>query len=151
MMARPNALTSLLTALFLGAAAGAHGIAADLAFEPVGVVKPDGARHVTVADARDLIAALPRIVVLDVRTPDEFSEGHIAGAVNIDYFAADFREQIARLDPATPYLLHCKSGRRSGHAAPIMRKAGISAVIHMDGGFDAWRAAGYPVATPTRG
>ena len=113
----------------------------------VGTLHSNGIRHVDVTQAHTLITNNPDIVVLDVRTGREFRNGHIQGASNINYFSLSFRRQVGELDPSKTYLVHCKSGHRSGRAAPIMKNAGITTVIHMDGGFDAWKEAALPVST----
>lgn len=79
--------------------------------------------------------------LLDVRTPEEYAEGHIAGAVNIPVQALE-----ARLDevPAdVPVVVYCKSGRRAGIAAQLLRARGQS-VTELDGSILAWRSAGLP-------
>lgn len=69
----------------------------------------------------------PEDVVIDVRTPAEFAQGHLAGAINLDLMAPDFHEQIARLDPHRTYYLYCRSGNRSGQAVRLLRKRGLKA------------------------
>ena len=113
----------------------------------LGTLKPNGVRHVSVEEARRLIEAYPDFIVLDVRTRREYRKGHIFNALNVNYFALNFRKRIASLDPSKTYIVHCKSGHRSGRAAPILKEEGIEQVIHMDGGFDGWKDAGYPVVT----
>ncbi|MBT8044614.1 MAG: rhodanese-like domain-containing protein [Verrucomicrobiae bacterium] len=88
----------------------------------------------------------PDIVVLDVRTPGEFAEGHVKGAVNVDFKSADFEKNIAKLDGSQTYVIHCRSGNRSGKALPVLKKSGFGKVYHMDGGFNEWKAKGLPVA-----
>lgn len=102
--------------------------------------------NVNAAKAADFITAHPKAVVIDVRTPDEFAEGHIAHAINVDYRAEDFRGQLDALDKNAHYVLHCKSGNRSGKSLEIMKELGFSRITHMDGGFDGWKAAGLDVA-----
>jgi 3-mercaptopyruvate sulfurtransferase SseA len=55
----------------------------------------------------------PGLVVLDVRTPEEFAAGHIAGASNVDLNSATFATAVAKLDPKLPYFVYCHSGNRS--------------------------------------
>jgi rhodanese-related sulfurtransferase len=88
------------------------------------------------------------LVVLDVRTRDEFAEGHLADAVNVDFYAADFEDRLAQLDPTRPYVLYCRSGNRSGATAEMMTELGFEEVYEVDGGILAWVAAGQPVVTP---
>lgn len=101
---------------------------------------------VSAADADEVIASDASILVLDVRTPAEFGQGHIEGAINIDFRADDFAENLAKLDRSQLYLLHCKSGARSSGALEAMQDQGFESVVHMNDGFDAWKAAGNPVA-----
>lgn len=85
--------------------------------------------------------------LLDVRTPKEFAQGHLEGAVNVDVLGPDFRQQIAAMDlPAdAPVYLYCRSGNRSGQAAEILTEAGHAGAVNV-GGFDALRAAGAEVS-----
>ena len=87
------------------------------------------------------------LVVLDVRTPEEFAEGHLEGAVLVDFYAADFAEQLAALDTDVPYLVYCQSGNRSGQALGVMEQLGFTSVVDVDGGIVAWTDAGLPVTT----
>lgn len=86
-----------------------------------------------------------KVVVLDVRTPDEYRERHLKGALNVDYLARDFEQQLARLDKTKPYLVHCASGGRSSETLPMLRKLGFKNVRHLDGGIEAWQKAGLSV------
>ena len=110
--------------------------------------KEFGYRMITPLETEALLKQQPDVVVLDIRTPEEFNAGHIAGAVNIDYFAADFADRIAGLDPAKTYVLHCKSGGRSDRSLPLLRASNITNVHHLEAGFDGWKAAGLPTARP---
>lgn len=101
--------------------------------------------NVDVNKAAELLESDTDIVVLDVRTPEEFSSERIAGAVNIDFRAADFSEKLASLDKNQTYLVHCAAGGRSAKSRDIMEKAGFTSIYHMDGGMGAWESAGKPV------
>jgi rhodanese-related sulfurtransferase len=83
--------------------------------------------------------------VLDVRTSDEFADGHIAGALNVDFKAKDFEEKLSALDRDTTWLLHCASGGRSKSSLKTLKKLGFKSIVHLDEGFDAWQKAGLPV------
>lgn len=139
--------TSLLVAATL-----AGGLAACSSAEPTSptaAVAEDGSagiRVVSPADAQALIAA-GDVVVLDVRTPAEFAEGHVEGAVLIDYQAPDFADQVAQLDPDASYVLYCRSGNRSAGARAVMQGLGFTDVADVDGGILSWQAAGLPVTT----
>lgn len=83
--------------------------------------------------------------LVDVRTFEEFTGGHIPGATNIDFYDPAFRARIGKLDPAQPVYVYCKSGGRSAKAAQIFRELGFTQVIDLDGGFTAWQQGGLPV------
>ena len=87
------------------------------------------------------------VKLLDVRTPEEFAAGHIAGAENIDFYAADFADQIDALDQGEQYVVYCRSGNRSGQATALMADKGFGSVTDVDGGIVAWEAAGLPTVT----
>jgi rhodanese-related sulfurtransferase len=84
-------------------------------------------------------------VILDVRTPKEYTRGHIAHAVNANYTSREFKDMLAPLDKSKTYLVHCRSGNRSLGALKIMHEMGFENVYHMRGGISAWVRAGYPV------
>ena len=71
------------------------------------------------------LQTLKNEILIDVRTADEFAEGHLPDAILIDYLADDFKSQISKLDKSKPVLLYCHSGARSAKAANIMRQAGF--------------------------
>ena len=85
--------------------------------------------------------------LLDVRTPDEFASGHLAGATNVDVMAPDFKSRVAALGLPTdgPVYLYCRSGNRSGQAAGILRQLGHAGAVNV-GGFDALAKAGAEMA-----
>ena len=100
----------------------------------------------SVGNIAEIIAEPPAdLVILDIRTPEEFAAGHIAGAINIDYYASDFEAQLGDLDLEVPYVMYCNSGNRSSNALPLMDSIGFSEVYELDGGIQAWFNAGNPV------
>lgn len=104
--------------------------------------------HVDVADVAALLEDGSEVVVLDVRTPGEFDAIHIAKARNIDVDGQDFRENVANLDRDKTYVVHCAAGipgGRSERAVEIMDELGFENVQHLDGGINAWKAAGKEV------
>ena len=92
-------------------------------------------------------AKLPSTVLLDVRTPAEFSAGHISGAVNVDVQASTFAQKIATLDHAKNYAVYCHSGNRSKTAKTAMQQGGFGHVFDLAGGITAWQSAGGQVVT----
>jgi rhodanese-related sulfurtransferase len=87
------------------------------------------------------------VVTVDVRTPGEFSAGHIKGAINIDVEGMQFDSEIAKLDKSATYAVYCHSGRRSAIAVEKMSKAGFTSLFNLTSGFADWMAQGLPVAT----
>ncbi len=83
-------------------------------------------------------------VILDVRTPEEYENGHISGAVNVNYNTGDFREKLAAMDKSKTYLVHCKTGSRSLGAVKIMSELEFENIYHMVDGILGWTNAGYP-------
>jgi rhodanese-related sulfurtransferase len=77
------------------------------------------------------------VQLVDARTPEEFSEGHIPGAVNMDVKSDNFDAQIATLNPARPVAVYCRSGRRSKLAAERMVNAGLQ-VTELSEGILSW-------------
>ncbi|MCB1062246.1 MAG: rhodanese-like domain-containing protein [Verrucomicrobiae bacterium] len=102
--------------------------------------------HVDAAGAASLLASADKPVVLDIRTPAEFADGHIEGAKMIDFQAADFESKVAELDRDKTYLVHCQGGGRSTSSLPVFEKLGFKHVVHLDGGFGGWESSGQPVA-----
>ena len=86
-----------------------------------------------------------RFVVLDVRTPEEFSEGHIENATNVDYNSGTFKEELEKLDKGKTYLMHCRSGARSSKALIIMKELDFLRIYHMTDGMNGWKAGDFPV------
>jgi rhodanese-related sulfurtransferase len=76
------------------------------------------------------------VVIVDVRTPEEFAAGHLPNAVNINVEAKDFDTQIASLDKAVTYGVYCRSGNRSGVASEKMANAGFTSIINSTAGLD---------------
>lgn len=106
------------------------------AAEPVQHVKADEAAKI-LADGKTAI--------VDVRTPDEFKDGHLKGAKNIDILSSNFEAQLGKLDKTQPTLVHCQAGGRSTRSLKVFEKLGFTHLIHLDDGFAGWEAAGKPV------
>lgn len=105
----------------------------------------DEVKHVKSKEAADLIAK-GNIIVLDVRTADEYSEGHIEGAQNIDFLDdAKFKTEAAKLDKTKTYLVHCQAGGRSTKSLEPLKALGFEHLIHLDDGFGGWKDANLPI------
>jgi rhodanese-related sulfurtransferase len=86
----------------------------------------------------------PDFVILDVRTPSEFKEGHLENAENVDFYADTFKDELGKLDKNKSYLIYCASGNRSGKSLKIMDEMGFTEVYNMLGGFKGWSSKGLP-------
>lgn len=89
-------------------------------------------------------AGKSNFVILDVRTPSEFAEGHIENAVSIDVRDDTFRTVADTMDKCRTYMIHCKAGTRSAEAIIIMKELGFKRGYEIIGGFIAWQDEGYP-------
>ncbi len=76
--------------------------------------------------------------LLDVRTPQEYNAGKIGDAQNINFFDADFKAQVDKLDKDKPVLIYCASGNRSGKATAIMKTMGFTEIYDLRGGYSSW-------------
>lgn len=79
--------------------------------------------------------------LVDVRTPEEFAEGHITGALNLNYSDPDFAKQWRDIDRGTPVYLYCRLGKRSAKAAKVLDSLGFKKIYNLKGGFKAWEKA----------
>ncbi|MFD2784694.1 rhodanese-like domain-containing protein [Hymenobacter rubripertinctus] len=80
----------------------------------------------------------PGAVLVDVRRPEEFAQGHLPGAVNIEVTAPDFAQRMAALDKDAPTYVYCRSGARSASAAGQLTKTGFANVSNLLGGVLDW-------------
>jgi rhodanese-related sulfurtransferase len=78
------------------------------------------------------------MVLIDVRTSEEFSEAHIFGATNIDIYSENFISQIADLDKSKSYAIYCRSGKRSEAVCQIMSDLGFKFTYNLIGGIIKW-------------
>ena len=97
-----------------------------------GAAEAPGAYTVSADEAVELIAAGEHTII-DVRSPAEFAESRLVGAINIDVNGADFADRIAELDPEEPYLVYCRSGNRSAQAASQMEDIDIEDIADAGG------------------
>lgn len=79
-------------------------------------------------------------VLVDVRTPGEYEEGYIPGAMLIDISSDDFVDRISKIAKDCKVLLYCRSGRRSADASAILDSLGYTQVYNLEGGYERWKA-----------
>ena len=80
-------------------------------------------------------------VVLDVRSPGELEEGSVPGYLMINFFDADFKNQVSKLDATKSYLVYCRGGNRSAQACRMMADMGFDKLYNLQGGIGAWKRA----------
>jgi rhodanese-related sulfurtransferase len=91
------------------------------------------------------VIAQPGVIILDVRTPEEFNAGHIANAININIADSDFSSEVSKLDKNATVAVYCRSANRSAVATNEMAELGFTDMYDMQGGIIDWEAAGGPV------
>jgi sulfur-carrier protein adenylyltransferase/sulfurtransferase len=96
------------------------------------------------ADLQRRLAAGEPVVVIDVRDPDEYRDGHIEAATNISRGFLEFRVGSAVSDPTTPVVLYCQTGLRSMLAAKALHELGYQNVVNLQGGYQKWAQSGLP-------
>lgn len=96
-----------------------------------------GSNDVTIAQAQKMIKS-DKVVIIDVRTPEEYEKGHLENATLINFFGEDFDQKIAELPKDQEYLVYCHSGNRSGKAVKKMEAAGFTKAHNMTGGWSGW-------------
>jgi rhodanese-related sulfurtransferase len=112
-----------------------------------GEARGEAGRNVGPGEAQSLIrenAGNRNFVVLDVRTPGEFAQGHLEGAVLVDYRSPGFREEMAGLEKTKTYLVYCRTGNRSARAMGVMGELGFRSTYHLEGGIKRWIEEGLP-------
>lgn len=108
---------------------------------------PTSSPSVSAAEFSKKISDLPGAPVIDVRTPGEFSQGHLKNAINYDISSGGFENKIASLDKLKPVLVYCLTGSRSTYAVRYMQSIGFKEVYELNGGMMKWRAANLPETT----
>ena len=101
---------------------------------------------ISVSDARAMLQPSSNVLVIDVRLPEEYVQGHLKGAINIPL--SDLPLRIGGLEHNRPILVYCQTGIRGAQASSILVKAGFTKVFNLEGGITAWIEAGYPTVTP---
>ena len=85
------------------------------------------------------------VVLIDVRTPGEFEQGHLENSVNINIADKSFKDEVGKLDKSQPVYVYCKVGGRSAKAANMLREMGFEEVYDLKGGIQNWERSGMKV------
>ena len=139
-----NYLTLMAALIVLVMETGCGRTANEASLPPGESAGKSSPQRVDVTEAKRLIAAR-QVTILDVRTSDEFSAGHIAGARNLNFYDGDFQAKLQELDKSQSYLVHCGTGRRSAQAGAAMSRLGFKSVYDLAGGMKAWEQANQEV------
>jgi rhodanese-related sulfurtransferase len=142
MMKKMRALTLLYTVMV------AFTLTAVACTEPQGKAGGEGDELLEPRAAHDLIAKnrnVPDFVILDVRTPGEFGDGHIEDAINIDFNSGGFKTELQGLERKKTYFVYCRTGRRSTEAVKIMKELGFYNIVRMKGDIAKWKSAKLPL------
>ena len=124
-----------------------------VSFTMIGLVEAQGEQAASRISQQELMQRMDAqtdMLILDVRTPAEFSAGHIPGAINIPHMELPSRLREVQPHRAKEVVVYCEAGGRAGIAEHALREAGFANVRHLAGDMAAWRRTALPIATPTR-
>ncbi len=103
------------------------------------IIHDKAVKDVDVTEFKQLMQ-LKDAQLIDVRTPEEYAQGHIEGAKNIDFFGSNFEAEITtHADKTKPVLLYCRSGGRSGQTLQLLKEKGYEDVYNLVGGYTLWK------------
>lgn len=106
-----------------------------------------GVKNISTDEFVEALKNSDKKIILDVRTPEEFANSHIDGAINIDVRSEDFNKRIAKLDKDQPVYVYCLSGGRSANASNMIVENGFKTVNNMLGGISKWSGENKPTIT----
>ena len=147
-MIRKSLVILVLPLLILIGTVSIYGCAEKVGEAPVPKILTQIIEDITPQEASDLIAdnrGNPDFIIIDVRTPAEFTDGHIDNAINIDFRSEGFKGSINKLDKSKTYLVYCRTANRSRSAVDIMEELDFKDIYHMLGGITQWEVAGFPI------
>ena len=105
----------------------------------------DNEIKVVTTEEMQAILKMDEVQLVDVRTPEEFSEGYIKNAQNIDYNSPTFEQDILKLNKDKPVMLYCHSGGRSAKCAQKLKDAGFKKIYDLKGGISKWKHEGLAI------
>ncbi|TAH25892.1 MAG: thioredoxin [Cytophagales bacterium] len=113
----------------------------------LGCSQPNNKKYNSELTANQFASALDSaktFQLLDVRTPDEFQNGHIKSALNLNWNDSEFKNQVSKLNKSIPTYVYCLSGGRSASAAQFLRENKFDKVFELSGGMMSWRSNDLP-------
>ncbi|OGI10951.1 MAG: hypothetical protein A2Y40_10325 [Candidatus Margulisbacteria bacterium GWF2_35_9] len=108
----------------------------------------EGKINLTAKEANSLIQANllnPEFIIVDIRTPKEYVDGHIAKAINIDFYDKDFIRNLQNLDKEKTYFFYCRSGNRTGQATSIFKTLNLNRYYILTSGINDWYSNNFTV------
>lgn len=114
-------------------------------FSAISMAQGQQLKQVSSREAAQLLKTDKSLVVLDVRTAEEFKDGHLKGAINIDIRQPDAMAKIDKLDRNAKYVVHCRTNHRSKMAVDHMVQSGFKSVIQITDGYNGWIQNELPV------
>lgn len=105
-------------------------------------------KKVNIDTTRNLLSQENRVVILDVRTPEEYKLGHIQGALNVNIMDDKFTNEISKLERNQTYIVHCAANAKDGRtdkSLKIMKNLGFNNLFDMSGGINKWVQEGNPI------
>jgi phage shock protein E len=115
----------------------------DLVAENASETKPTAqVKGISSQEVKDLLAFQPEVVILDVRTPEEYQAGHLKNAQLLNIYSPDFQDRLKALNPEKTYLVYCAVGGRSGQASQQMQELGFKKVYDAQEGFSSLKSMG---------
>lgn len=102
-------------------------------------VEDDAVVEVITVEEMDELLEMGKVQLIDVRTPGEYAQGYIEGAVNIDFRDENFEDLISKVDKTKPVIVYCARGGRSNKCSNYMKKAGFTKIYDLDGGITEWK------------
>ncbi|NNF81454.1 MAG: rhodanese-like domain-containing protein [Flavobacteriaceae bacterium] len=111
--------------------------------------KPESPKEVEMISPQEMqdLRNMDDVQLVDIRTPEEYKNGYIAGFQNIDYFSNSFEQDIQGLDKSKPVVVYCRSGRRTAKCTKKMIEAGFVKIYDLEGGITQWQHEGFEVKT----
>ena len=102
-------------------------------------------KRISNQELQDILQNMEDVQLIDVRTPDEYGQGHLENAQLIDFLQSDFKEKVSKLDRDKPIVVYCAVGGRSAQSAKILESLGFKEIYDLKKGIRGWLAENLPV------